>query len=233
MMTTSAVAPPIAFRGRLSVPENETERQAVEDLRRSAYLRAPEFTVLDDSAYRWTEADDNGFVLTVWVADGTALATMRGTVAPQRTDAEHHFECSVPLDESYFPALLLERGATREDRSCSGLNSLLRLHFFDAAMRSNVRSVMGAVFTGASRMKLLEELGYAFVRPEHVWDQNIKIQSSLLIASLPAAELGGAASKLRVKIGHLIHAFPLAGQVQCAIDTRCTAAMAPAGLRAF
>jgi hypothetical protein len=188
------------------------EIRAVEMLRRRAYQRAPEFDVLKRSAYEWTPADDRGYVLAVWSDDNTALATMRGTVVAGRDEAETQLECAVPLAPTFFPALVLERGATCADRSHTGLNSLMRYYFIEAALRLALGSVLGAVFDGAPRLRLLAKLGYEFSKPERVWDPNIAPRTSVLIASLARARMAEACALLLTSLRDVHERFRWYGQ---------------------
>jgi hypothetical protein len=199
------------YQGRVGIVSTPDEKLAIELLRRQAYERAAEFSILKSSAYSWDEDDNLGYVLGVWDKDRNALATMRGIVAAGRTEAEDHFECSVPLEGSYFPSLLLGRGATLVNRSSVGLNSLLRYHFFEAAIQMDLHSVLGAVFDGAPRIRLLKSLGYEFRKPDRVWDENLKIRSPILIASLRQDDFCRARTLLIETVERLFHEFPWEG----------------------
>lgn len=197
--------------GRTALVQGRDEIRVIEALRRSAYQRAPEFAVLRPSAYQWTHADDRGDVLAVWDEHRTPLATMRGTVVADRDEAERQLECTVPVDGALFPALVLERGATCADRSASGLNSLMRYYFIEAALRRALGSVLGAVFDGAPRLRLLARIGYEFVKSDRVWDENIAPRASVLIASLPRERMPGACAVLLESLNDVLGRFPWDG----------------------
>jgi hypothetical protein len=196
---------------RTALVRGREEIRAIEALRRSAYLRAPEFDVLKAAAYEWTQNDDRGHVLAVWDDDASALATMRGTVVAGRDEAEALLECTVPLDTTLFPALLLERGATCSDRSCAGLNTLMRYYFIEAAIRCDLCSIIGAVFEGAPRLRILTALGYVFAVPESMWDENLAPRTPLVIATLGHAQMSRACTLLQDLLDNVQKHFPWCG----------------------
>jgi hypothetical protein len=197
--------------GRTALVWGREEMRAIEALRRSAYQGAPEFDVLKPAAYEWTQNDDHGHVLAVWDDNASALATMRGTVVAGRDEAEALLECTVPLDIALFPALLLERGATCPDLSCAGLNSLMRYHFIEATIRCDLCSIIGAVFEGAPRLRVLTALGYVFTVPESMWDENLVPRTSLLIAALARTQMSTACVLLQDLLGDVQRRFPWYG----------------------
>ncbi len=197
---------------RIALAGSSSEVTAVVALRRQAYEASPEFQVRREQAFAWTETDTLGYVPVVWNAGNMALATMRGVVVSTRAEAEWQSECSVQLARRAFPALLLERAATKKERCLGGLNSLLRYHFIAAAMQAGLSSVVGAVFEAAPRVRLLAELGYEFSIPERVWDPNVAPRTRLLIARLANQHMPHALRLLEARLGPLLQRYPWRGR---------------------
>jgi len=185
-------------------------RSAIEALRRDAYRRAREFAVTSPAAYAWTPSDDRATVLAIWDRDGV-VATMRGTVVATCEDAEALLECTTALNASFFPALVLERGATRDDCRRQGLNSWLRWHFLAAARDAGIRSTLTAVFEEAPRARLMQTLGYVFVPPERVWDANIEVRKPLYVAHLRHEDMANACTILAASCSQACEAYPWRG----------------------
>ena len=186
-------------------------RAKVQELRCAAYKRSNEFYVEHSRAYQWSEDDDVSDVMVACDERGEALATMRGANADGRAEVEARFECSAELTDEMFPALLLERGATKGGSGGLGLNSLLRYHFLLGALRSETASVVGAVFDGAPRLHLLAELGYEFRQPTRTWDTNLRPRTQLILVTLPRHRIAQATETLRDRFGAVISAFPWHG----------------------
>lgn len=180
-------------------------------MRKSAYERAPEFRISQADAYLWTESDSRGHVLAAWDRSDTALSTMRGITALTHHAAQEQLECSIDLDSSWFPTLILERAATSANNSYSGLNSLLRAHFIEAALRDGVSSVLGAVFDGAPRLRVLSELGYEFSLAKRMWDPNFVDHTPVHIVALARDRMPTALSTLRKRFGAVAECFPWRG----------------------
>lgn len=141
------------------------DAEAITALRQAAYRDAQDFTLrngnlLDQLA--WGAEDERGDVLGVW-SEGSLVATMRCDILQDPSAARTHFDgMPVPDHHEAWPAPLLCRGATVRSRASAGLNSLLRLHFIEAAISSGYHRLYGYVVAGGSRTRLMEALGYEF-----------------------------------------------------------------------
>ena len=174
------------------------DAKAVEDLRLSEYLSANEFEMTCPGLLRWGEHDDEGVILGAW--SGTELvSTLRGLVAADRATAEDVLTCTVDLGPTAFPALILGRGATRTSHRRQGLNALLRLRLLGAAISdrgSSIRSTLALPYAGASRLRLMQELGYRVTRPAQTWDPEAREISPALLAVLSGDAFPGAVERL-------------------------------------
>ena len=198
--------------GFTSVAVSPAEVFAVEALRETAYRRASEFNVIDKRAYIWTQADNRGHVLAVWDGAGQALATMRGIVAVNRSDAETQLECTVALEPNSFPTLILEKAATASQCAKQGLNSLLRFHFIESAYRCNLLSLVGAVFEGAPRLGVLAEIGYDFVPADRMWDPNFAKYSAVQVVALRRVRMQSASALLKGRFASSLERYPWRGE---------------------
>ena len=206
--------------GLVTLVDRLTQIAAIEELRRDAYERAPEFQVSGPIAWEWTQTDQKGHVLAVWDNAGNALATMRGTYAHNRAEAEEQLECSISLAPSWFPTLVLERAATKAGIVQRGLNSLLRYLFIECAIHHKLGSVTGAVFEGAPRLGVLKELGYQFSLAERMWDPNFNQHTPVHIVALARNEMGMARLKLRNRFEETITRFPCRDRIKLPIITQ-------------
>lgn len=206
--------------GVVTLVDKLTQIAAIEMLRKEAYERAPEFQISGSEAWEWTEADQKGHVLAVWDNAGNALATMRGTYAHNRTEAEQQLECTISLAPSWFPTLVLERAATKAGIAQRGLNSLLRYLFIESAIQHKLGSVTGAVFEGAPRLGVLKELGYQFSLAERMWDPNFNKHTPVHIVALARNEMGMARLRLRNRFEETITSFPCRDRIKLPVITR-------------
>ena len=186
---------------------NDKQIIAVENLRREAYERAPEFQIANRNAWAWTDADVKGHVLAIWDREGNLLSTMRGIYASNRAEAEEQLECTMPLGSSWFPTIILEKAATAARTANKGLNALLRYMFIEAALQHKLGSVTGAVFEGAPRIKTLIELGYQISLVERMWDPNFHEHKPVHLVALPRKEMAMASLKLRTEFESTISRF--------------------------
>ncbi len=181
-------------------------------LRLSEFKRAEEFEVVEPMALHWDERDDLEVVLAAWDEQGRAVSTMRGGIVKDRREAEERMECSVPLDESAFPAFLLGRGATRKEFRDKGLNSAIRYHFYSMVPGTPIRSILGGVYHHAPRTELMKALGYSFYTPERVWRTDLHARQPQLVASLESSKIDGACEILRTMVGAVLLEYPWQGE---------------------
>ncbi|AWN39827.1 hypothetical protein [Methylobacterium durans] len=145
------------------------DARAVSELRQAAYKISPDFTLcntdlLDKLA--WSREDERGDVLGFW-SDGVLVATMRCDVITDQADAQVHFDgMALPMQHAVWPSPILSRGATVRSRAGSGLNSLLRLRFIEASIKSGYERLYGYVVMGGARTRLMQDLGYEFLPRE-------------------------------------------------------------------
>lgn len=196
---------------RLARPDDV---DAISSLRLEEYTGSRDFSIKDTAFVghlNWSDEDEKSYVLTVW-SNGFLLATMRASFITDRQDAVKHFDgFAPPLDHNEWPSPVLERGATRASLQRSGLNSLMRYYFLEAAIESRFRRIYGYVPFGGSRTRLLESLGYNFFcRP----DQDVVTPSHFrwAIAWLDIPSHGHKALNiLKQFVGREIRRYPWTG----------------------
>ncbi|MBJ7311456.1 hypothetical protein ACFOLJ_22305 [Rugamonas sp. CCM 8940] len=183
----------------------------IENLRLSCYRAAREFELLQPAALAWDAADDANTVLIARSNSGQLLSTTRGSLVADAQTAEQAMGCSNELPDAVFPSLLLGRGATLHAKGGAGLHSLLRYHFLLAASGSTVQSLIGMVYAGAPRTRLMAGIGYEFFQPNQVWDPEVRAHSPNLIAVLERDRFAAALNQLEATLGDLLGRFPLHG----------------------
>ena len=186
--------------------------------RQAQYRRSPDLTLTDESVLLWDEGDELGIVLAVRAQDGTFLSTMRAEPLLDTKHAARALDCPVPIADPVFPAMILGRGATREDCQHLGLNSLMRLHFLRFARDRCVRHVYGRVYGQAARTNLMRSIGYGFFRhPKgaEVSAGTAGAHSDLHIAVLDLEVHDESAARiLEARVSELLTRFPLVDQLR-------------------
>jgi hypothetical protein len=180
------------------------DAEAVSDLRREAYAGAPEFTVRDVSALHWSQEDDANIVLTAWDREGRALSTTRGDLLTDRDESQRRMECQLDDIPVRFPALQLGKGATRGSVAGKGLHSALRLCFLEACALRDIEALVGIVYDGAPRTRLMRSIGYKFYAPAAYWYEDLEPRRQTLIAVLHRRDFTSAAALLSEKVGGLL-----------------------------
>ncbi len=188
------------------------DAEAIHALRLEEFKRAEEFEVVEPMALHWDEKDDREVVLAAWDEEGRAISTMRGGIMKDRKEAEERMECSVPLENSAFPTLLLGKGATRKTFRDKGLNSALRYHFYSMVPGTPVRSILGGVYLHAPRTELMRTLGYTFYTPERIWRTDLHALQPQLVASLESSKIGNACEILRGMVAAILLEYPWRGE---------------------
>ena len=185
--------------------------------RQAQYRRSPDLTLTDESVLLWDEGDDLGIVLAVRAQDGSFLSTMRAEPLLDTERVVRALDCPVPIADPVFPAMLLGRGATREDCEQLGLNSLMRLHVLRFARERGVRHVYGRVYGQAARTNLMRSIGYTFFRhPKgaQVSAGTAGAHSDLHIAVLDLEVHGESAMRiLEARASELLTRFPLVDEL--------------------
>jgi hypothetical protein len=192
---------------------NRDDAHRIESLRLAEYSAAPEFELLRPDLLMWDTHDDDGVVLGVWAGD-ELLSTLRGVVVADRAAAEDFLTCTVDLPPDRFPALVLGRGATLSPVRRLGLNALLRRLFLQAMVGPDgdtIRSSLGLPYEGASRLRLMRDLGYETQRPERIWDPEAQELRPALLAVLPRDRFGSALTMLDPLTAELVAKYPWAG----------------------
>jgi hypothetical protein len=183
---------------------------AISALRLSAYQAAREFTVLEPEALAWSDVDDEAVVLAAWDESDRAISTMQGRVFNTRPEAEADLECDIPLDASEFPALGLGKGATRPERHAAGIHSVIRYHFL-SAVDPSIKAVLGIVFAGAPRLRLMAALGYDFRAPARYWYKDLRPERPTLVACLPGTRIPAAQAALFETVRPVLADYPWHG----------------------
>jgi hypothetical protein len=183
----------------------------ISSLRLAAYARAKEFRLENPEALRWGPHDDSDVVLAAWDESGNAISTTRGSIAKDRQEAEEWLTCSVDLDSSAFPVLLLGKAATREEYGRTGLHSALRYYCLAAVLNTPINSVLGMVYKGAPRTNLMQTLGYRFLTPDRVWDPEGVPLTPVMVAVLDRASIGYACEILSKTVNPILMEYPWRG----------------------
>lgn len=171
----------------------QEDRLAVNRLRTSEYKLSTEFDLLHSEPLFWVESE-RGIVLGAW-ASNTLAATMQANVTCDRNEAEELLGCGISAPGVAFPALVLTRAATAHKYRRTSLNAALRFYFVSAAM-GHVGSVIGGVFAGAPRLKVMAEIGYTFHETESC-PEMMNPKTKRFLAVLPACQMRFAVSRLQ------------------------------------
>ena len=183
------------------------------ELRVSEYKRAGEFVVTDVRTLLRDERDDSDVILAAWDEADRVVSTMRGSIVSNREEAEALLECSLPVDDSALPALVLGRAATRSDSREAGLNSALRYYFLSFALEAPIRSMLGVVFAQAPRTALMKSLGYVFHRPAQSWRREVEAITPHFIACLERSRIPDACAALRSRVASTLANYPWQGEL--------------------
>jgi len=196
--------------GRISVATS-ADAHDVTVLRKLAFAYADQFRMTDDSGLEWGEEDQSGIVTAAWNDAGEIVSTTRGEVITDQRHAERKMMSTVPLGDEAFPSLLLTRGATRDGYGKTGLHSALRYYFIDAALNAGFASMLGLVYEGAPRIRLMEQIGYDLVPAARNWEKEAEILARPLVACLPRDRMRAALETLRAMVGPALDSFPWTG----------------------
>lgn len=179
---------------------------AITRLRQEAFLRSSDFRVVHSENLNWGPADVRGMVLSVW-NEHTPLSTTRGDVFKEAEEAEESMECR--LNRQYgFPSLLLGKGATVQSLERMGFHSALRYCFIRAAMQTSVESILGIVYEGAPRTRLMKEIGYDFYSPADFRCTNLEYAGkAVLVATLPRARFACACKLLEAVVRPILEEY--------------------------
>jgi hypothetical protein len=148
---------------RLATP---ADAAAIGALRVEAFEGSSDFSIANVrfiEQLRWTDEDDAVDVIAAWRGN-KPVATMRlQVIADRHHAAEYAAGLMPPADHVEWPALALARVATHASCGRTGLNSLIRYYFLEAALASEARRLYSYVVLGAARTKLMASLGYQFL----------------------------------------------------------------------
>jgi hypothetical protein len=187
-------------------PATSDDRHAINTLLCEEYRRAPEFTLVNESAILWDGNGKEAMVLSAW--DGEmCVATMRADLAMSQDRAAEILGVSIPRRSAAYPALVLTRAATHHEYRRFGLNSALRYHLLSSAC--GVRSVVGIVYDGAPRSNLLCRIGYRFVTVSDEWSAALHPIRPARLAVLDGWALAEAVRLLSDMAAESLAAFPL------------------------
>ncbi len=146
-----------------------------------------------------------GAIVLALEQDGVDVASMRAVIVADPQTIVSHLDAPWPSALSFEgPVMVLERAATRPEFRRLGLNSLLRYCFIKMAVAEGVPYVAGTVYQSASRIELMQAMGYRFHPIEDDRDQwLVETQSPRLIATLDLARDGQRALEvLTLKLEH-------------------------------
>ena len=182
----------------------------IASLRLSEYSGAKEFTLVEPTLLLWNENDDRDVVLAAWDECGKAISTMRGGIARDRREAEGRLQLKLP-DEYVFPALILDRGATKKEYRGKGLNSALRYLFFLSILDLPVRSVLGAVYDKAPRVETMKSLGYTSSIPSENVQAHVRGNVALIVTYLEHSRIRDACVTLKEMVEPVLNEYPSCG----------------------
>ena len=198
--------------GKMKCIRRATRADAAEiySLRLSEYMRAEEFRLAEPTILLWNERDDRDGVLTAWDKSNDPISTMRGGIARTKQEAEERIKCTLP-NEYAFPALLLDRGATKEEHRGRALNSALRYYFFLASLNLPISSVLGAVYEKAPRVNTMMSLGYTLFAPARNRQTHLLADRPLLITYLQGSKIQDACDRLKTLAHSALDDYPWQG----------------------
>jgi hypothetical protein len=191
-----------------------TDAAAIGALRVEAFEASPDFRIANArfiEQLRWTDEDDAVDVLSVW-REGKPIATMRmEVILDRRHAAVYSSGLMPPPDHVEWPALALARVATHRSYSKTGLNSLMRFYFLQAALASEARRFYAYVIFGAARTRLMASLGYEFVTRSDQ-DPDLASERPWSLAWLDLRMRGKQAlALLEGHVGSMKHEYPWVG----------------------
>ena len=182
----------------------------IASLRLSEYSGAREFTLVEPTLLLWNGSDDRDVVLAAWDEFGKAISTMRGGIARNRREAEGRLQLKLP-DEYVFPALILDRGATKKEYRGKGLNSALRYLFFLSILDLPVHSVLGAVYDKAPRVETMKSLGYTSSIPSKNFQAHVRGNVPLIVTHLEHSRIRDACDTLKKLVEPVLSEYPSCG----------------------
>lgn len=213
-----------AWRYRIGVA-NITQGDAVEALRRAAYLGAVQFEWNDAATLGWSAADDTGTVLAAWNADGALVSTLRASVFDHAAQAEAFLEYSLEGVDVPAPMLVLSRAATAPEAAKSGLFALLRYAYLSALPATPVRSVVAIVYEGAGHSLSMRDSGYEFFEPRAGWDTEARARTRPLLAVLPQARFAHSLQTRAAALAGKTDGVQIdVGAIAAALNAQCAAA---------
>jgi len=151
------------------------DAEAVFAVRREAYESSEQFKTLNFSYLEWDDVDDIAIVLGVFNENDKLLASLRGEIIKNRSEAENKLHYILPTNKDLFPGILLGRGATLRSMRNKGYNSLLRYYFLGLGIDFPFKSMFASVFEKAPRVGLLRDMNYKFTIPEDSQDKDIEV----------------------------------------------------------
>lgn len=186
------------------------DANAVNTLRLAAYESATEFRVKDKSHVVWNEQDP---VLLVNRLE-KPIATLQGKVLATKEQAEQYLNMKLPLAaDKHFPALYLSFAATDSEYRNSGIHTLLRQYFLQAAESNLVNSMIGIVFADATRTKSMREMGYEFRNIDFFGPSHVNPKREPLIALLKKDKFEFAQNYLMQKNKAIMANYPWQGEL--------------------
>ena len=187
------------------------DKDDVSHLRITEFNRSSEFSVREQDKLVWSSKDDIGSVLTIWEKKDQIIATMRAMRVIGKAEAEECLSCSVHETVNY-PVVVFNNAATRIEYRNRGLNQVLRYHFIEAALRSDVQTLISPVYEGAPRVKFMESIGYTFKVPERNWQTKLNVHSRRILAMLKNEDFQEALNLLKARRLEIIQEYPWYGE---------------------
>ena len=197
------------------------DQSAISLLRIQEFKRANEFTLVKPEYLLWDRYDEENVVLAAW--DGPeAVSTMRAVLVLNPTQATQCLQCTTPAHVAY-PAIVLNSGATRLEYRGTGLNSALRYYVLEAAIRNNIKTIVGPIYQGAPRTNFMQKLGYVFVTPIKSWQNKLSPKKVRRLALLKETRFNQAAGLIKTSRADILRVFPWAGEPIHFLSQPCTA----------
>jgi predicted N-acetyltransferase YhbS len=187
---------------------------AIGSLRVEAFEGSSDFRIANTrfvEQLRWMDEDDAAQVIAVW-CENRPVATIRMEVLSDRNHAAKYAAGLMPpADHVEWPALALARVATHASYRRSGLNSLVRYYFVEAALASDARRLYSYVIVGSARTRLMMALGYQFAMRSDL-DPDLASQQPWAFAWLDLRQHGRQAlALLEQELGATKQEYPWVG----------------------
>jgi len=193
---------------RLAKASDATE---ITQLRISSYKDAVDFGYNNLAELEWQPNHRNEFVMVACNQHGKIIASIQAIILPNKQFAENYLQKELPLAETDYPILYLNRAATDPSYRRAGIHTVIRYHLLEIAERLGIQSVVGVVFKKASRVGLMEKMGYEFIPFEGFEVLTINPENPAILAKLSQEKFGKAFMFIEDLCHTIMKEYPWAG----------------------